>query len=277
MPSPKPTKKPTKKQAAKPTKKPIAKQAPKPAPKPFAKAPTKRPKASRTLAPIPAGLVPPGPDHHITGLRAFGTDGRVMAVHVGLRRVARVETDWLMQSGIREGDEWTPEMAERIHTAAKLHAAYQHALSLMGARQRSAFKLVQKLKQSGHAESDARAAAERLTALGLIDDDSLADRLAEDLARSGKLGQRGIENKLRAKGIDPALAKRTAQAAASELSVPDAALALAAKRAPRLAGLAPQVARRRLYGFLIRRGFEHDEATRATDKALTRDASHDLQ
>lgn len=263
-PSPKPSSKPTRKPAARPASTPAAKRAAKD-------------KVSRTLAPIPAGLVPPGPDHHITGLRAFGTDGRVMAVHVGLRRVARVETEWLMQSGIREGDEWTPELAERLYSAAKLHAAHQHALHLTSAQQRSAFKLIQKLRQSGHEESDARAAAERLTKLGLINDDALAQRLAEDLARSGKLGQRGIENKLRAKGISPDTARRTAQAAAGELADPDAALALARKRAKRMADLDPRVAQRRLLGFLVRRGFDHDEANRATTAALSALRAGDLQ
>lgn len=234
-------------------------------------------RASRILAPIPAGLVPPDGESQITAFRAVGEDGRVMAVHVGLRRVARVETDWLMSSGIHEGDPWTPAVADRLYGAAKQYAAYQHALHLTAAQQRSAFKLVQKLRHSGHDEPDARAAAERLVKLGLVRDDALAERLAEDLARSGKLGQRGIENKLRAKGIDPKLAKAAAESAAAEKVSPDAALTLARKRAPRLTDLAPQVARRRLYGFLVRRGFEHDEAHRATETALSEARAADLE
>lgn len=260
---------------SKPNTKPTSKAKAKPAAKHGGKATQRR--ASRILAPVPAGLVPPDGESRITALRAADTDGRVMSVLVGLRRVARVETDWLMASGIREGDAWTPELADRLYGAAKRYAAYRHALHLTSQQQRSAFKLVQKLRHSGHDEPDARAAADRLVTLGLVSDDALAGRLAEDLARSGKLGQRGIENKLRAKGIDPKLAKAAAEAAAAEKVSPDAALTLARKRASRLAGLAPQVARRRLYGFLVRRGFEHDEAQRATETALSEARAADLE
>ena len=245
-----------------------------PARKPYR--PKKAP-VSRTLAPVPSGLVRPEAGKTITALKAADAEGRVMGVYVGKIRVARVETNWAMEAGLREGDAWTQELADKIYDAAKLHAAYQHALHLTTARQRSSFKLVQKLKQSGHEERDARAAADRLGALGLIDDDALAERLAEDLARTGKLGQRGIENKLRAKGIDANLAKKSAQAASAELANPDAALTLATKRAARLANLEPKVARRRLYGFLVRRGFDHDEASRATETALSALAEPDLQ
>ncbi len=249
-----------------------------PAPKPTSTpARRKKPPVSRTLAPVPSGLVRPEPGKTITALKAADTEGRVMGVYVGKTRVARVETNWAMEVGLREGDEWTQELADKIYDAAKLYAAYQHALHLTTSRQRSAFKLVQKLKQSGHEAADAQAAAARLADLKLIDDEALAERLAEDLARSGKLGQRGIENKLRDKGIEASLAKRAAQAAASELANPDAALVLARKRAPRLLNLDPKVARRRLYGFLVRRGFDHDEASRATETALSAPADNDLQ
>ncbi len=245
----------------------------KPAPK---QAKEKAP-GSRTLAPIPSGLVRPEEGRTVSALKADDSEGRVLGVYVGKTRVARVETNWAMETGLREGDAWTQELADRIYDAAKLHAAYQHALHLMSARQRSAFKLVQKLRQTGHEAPDARAAADRLAALGLIDDEALAERLAQDLARSGKLGQRGIENKLRAKGIDAGLAKKAAQSASSELGSPDAALMLATKRAARLVNLDPKVARRRLYGFLVRRGFDHDEATRATAAALTAASDEALQ
>ena len=234
---------------------------PKPTNTPF----RKKAPVSRTLAPVPSGLVRPEPGKEITAIKAADADGRAMAIYVGKTRVARVETNWAMKAGIREGDEWTQELADKIFIAAKDYAAYQHALHLMTTQQRSAF-----------GGFDAQAAAERLKELKLVDDEALAERLAEDLARSGKLGQRGIENKLRAKGIDAALAKKASQAATSELGDPDAAMTQATKRAQRLMNLEPQVARRRLYGFLIRRGFDHDEASKATAAALSAQAKSDL-
>lgn len=235
-----------------------------------------RKRTSRTLAPDPAEIVPPGPDTRISALRPLGTDGAALVIMVDRKRVATVDTTWAMDEGIRSDTPWTHELAARVHVAAKRRAALAHAIRLTGARQRSAFDLTRRLKMAGHDEADARGAVEKLIDLGLISDESLATRLAEELARSGRHGRRGIENKLRVRGIKPDLASRAAREAVNEEGDPDAATTLAHKRVRQLARFEPEVARRRLYAFLIRRGFDHDEARKATESALSELASGEL-
>ncbi|RNC82168.1 MAG: RecX family transcriptional regulator [Phycisphaera sp.] len=238
--------------------------------------PPSKKRTSRTLAPDPAELVPPGDDAAVSALRPLGSNGSSVAIVVGRKKVATVDTGWAMDEGIRTDTPWTAELAARVHAAARQHAALAHAIRLTGARQRSSFDLTRRLKMAGHQEPDARAAVEKLADLGILCDDSLATRLAEELARAGRHGRRGIENKLRVKGFKPDLASKAARLAQEEEGDPDAAQTLAHKRARQLACYEPDVARRRLYGFLIRRGFDHDEARNATEAALSSLASEDL-
>lgn len=238
--------------------------------------PPSKKRTSRTLAPDPAELVPPGEDAAVSALRPLGSDGSSVSIVVGRKKVATVDIGWAMDEGIRTDTPWTEELAAQVHAAAKRYAALSHAIRLTGMRQRSSFDLTRRLRLAGHHESDARAAVEKLAGIGVLCDESLATRLAEELARAGRHGRRGIENKLRVKGFNPDLASKAARLALEEEGDPEAAQTLAHKRARQLARYEPDVARRRLYSFLIRRGFDHDEARNATDAALSSLASEDL-
>jgi len=226
-------------------------------------------RTSRTLAPDPAELAPPTEHTVITALRPVGTDASALTIVIDRTKVAKVDTAWAMNEGLRSDMPWTEELAAKVYTAAKIHAAFAHAIRFTGVRQRAAYDLTRKLKMAGHDEADARAAVEKLQSLGLINDDALAAELAEELARSGKLSTRGIDLKLRTRGIASDLAKSASRQAMGEAGDSDAIFALASKRAGQLARFEPEVARRRLYSYLLRRGFEHDQVRKATDAALT--------
>jgi len=225
-------------------------------------------RTSRTLAPDPAELAPPTEHTTITALRPVGTDASALTIVIDRTKVAKVDTAWAMNEGLRSDLPWTEELAAKVYTAAKSHAAFAHAVRFTGVRQRSAYDLTRKLKMAGHDEADAKAAVEKLQSLGLINDETLAACLAEELARTGKLGTRGIELKLRTRGIGSDLARAASHQAIGQTGDPEAIFALAGKRAAQLARLEPEVARRRLYSYLLRRGFEHDQVRKATDAAL---------
>ena len=242
---------------------------------PSSSPPTNKKRGSRILAPDPAERVPPTGKPRVTALRPVGADASAISIVVGTTSVAKVDATWATSENLHEGPNvhpgmpWTPELATRVYAAARRHAAFAHAARLIGARQRSAADLTRKLALSGHTASDAEAAVDALRGCGLIDDQALAARLADELARAGTLGEQGIRFKLQTRGIPADLARAASHRAMTETGDTDAALTLAQKRAARLERLEPQVARRRLYGFLLRRGFGHDQARRATDAALT--------
>ncbi len=228
---------------------------------------------SRTLAVDPAELVEPGRGDTISRLRTVGADGTTISVLVGRVSVAKIDARDLEALGLAPGDAWTPDLAARLHEAASALAARRHALRLVAARPRARADLIRRLRLAGHRESHAAAAAEALAASGIIDDTALAEATATSLAGRAGTPRRAIETKLRKRGIAAPEAAQAARAATEDLDERQAALDLARKRVSRQRPPTdPQAARRRLYAFLLRRGFDADDARHAVERALAGDA-----
>lgn len=108
---------------------------------------------------------------------------------------------------------------------------------------------------------------ERLQRVGLLDDHALAETLVRTLRERKKLGRTALAAELSRRRLDSA-----AIAAAldetdlqGELAI---ALELARQRARQLRSLPPEVAQRRLAGFLQRRGYSGGTVTTAVQQVL---------
>ena len=106
----------------------------------------------------------------------------------------------------------------------------------------------------------------RLERVGLVDDEAFARQYAEQRFVSRKEGSRGVEQGLRAAGIDSGLAAAVADEAPDEDE--ERAADLARSRAARLRGVPPQKAFARLSSLLMRRGYSPEIARSAARKAL---------
>lgn len=99
---------------------------------------------------------------------------------------------------------------------------------------------------------------ERLTRVGLLDDEQLASDLVDRLHDRKGLGRQGVVAELRRRGIDQ-LVIDTVLTTADDDDAGDAeaerALDLAIKRAGQMRGLDRETAERRLSGFLMRKGY----------------------
>ena len=141
------------------------------------------------------------------------------------------------------------------------------ALRLLAVRSRSRHELHARLLRAGYEADEVEAALSDLEAVGLIDDERFARELAEHHRRRG-MGRRAGMSALRSKGVDRDLAERTVDEVQPD---DDAELAfeLARARLERLRSLSPDVVSRRLFGFLVRRGYEPQIARSAVQRALT--------
>lgn len=240
---------------------------------------SRRPRVSRTVPADPAELVPPEPGMLVTRLRSVGSDGHAIAAVVGRTTVAKLRTTDALELGLEVGTPWTAELADRLWTKAKTYAARSHALRLVAARARTRADLIRRLKLAGHHETDAADAADALIEAGIVNDEAFADAAAGQLAERRGMSRRGIEMKLRQKGVPSDTARQASRAARSAETDTEAALAIASGRLQRMRSVDDEaVARRRLTGYLLRRGFDHDDAFRAVDAALReRRAQHDLE
>ena len=143
---------------------------------------------------------------------------------------------------------------------------HERALGLLAVRQRSRRELERRLVRAGFEPDDISIELDRLETVGLIDDEAFARAIVE-----GKMGSRGesrrvVAGRLAQAVVAPDVA-RLALDEASE-SEQDQADRVAEARAPRLSGLAPDIAFQRLYGFLARRGYPADVARTAARGAL---------
>jgi regulatory protein len=150
---------------------------------------------------------------------------------------------------------------ERPKTSVK-----ERALRLLSVRARSKSELRQRLLRAGCEPEEVDAALADLEAVGLIDDEAFARELAELQRRKG-LGRRAAVAGMRGKGVDRALAERIADDVSPEDEA-ERAMEVASKRLPRLAGMDPEVRRRRLLDYLLRRGYDYQTALAACIRAM---------
>jgi regulatory protein len=148
----------------------------------------------------------------------------------------------------------------RLVAAATVLAAVDAGLAALARRGRSRRELERWLLQRTHTREDVRLAIERLSALGLLDDERYARSVARSKMAAGKLSRRRIAMELARRGIEREVADRVMREAVEAEGFDEcgALEAAAARRSRALASLEPAVARRRLMGFLLRRGFDGD-------------------
>ncbi|HSU17903.1 regulatory protein RecX [Longimicrobium sp.] len=180
-------------------------------------------------------------------------------VHVdGAFRLA-LAAELVVAERVRVGDEVDDERLAALEAKDRGWKARDAALSLLSYRSRSATELTRRLRRKGFEDELAEATVERLGEMGMVDDAAFAESFVRDRVRLRPQGRRRIASELRAKGVDAetardAIAGVMEREGATEL---DLARAAAARWKPR-PGEDPAHARRRLQGFLARRGFGGD-------------------
>lgn len=148
---------------------------------------------------------------------------------------------------------------------------YAKAIEALARRAFSSVELRRWLEQRGHTRANTDEAIERLAGLGYLDDAAYALAFARSRARTHGMSRRRLQGELLRRGV----AREAAAAALAEVfddgGVDERALCEAAARRKlrSLAKLPPDVQRRRLIAFLVRRG--HDtEFVREAVATLTR-------
>jgi regulatory protein len=132
--------------------------------------------------------------------------------------------------------------------------ARQIVLRQLAMAPRSRAQLAQKLAQRDVSADVASAVLDRMTEVGLVDDEAYAQMLVRTQQAGRGLAKRAIARELRTKGIDDDLA-RQALASIADADERDRARALVDKKLKPMHGLAVQVQTRRLAGMLARKGY----------------------
>ena len=138
---------------------------------------------------------------------------------------------------------------------------------------RSRAQLETKLRQRGCADEVASRVLDRMSEVGLVDDEAYAELLVRSRQAGKGLARRALAHELRRTGIDPEIADEAlGQVGPGDERV--AAESLVAKKLRSMAGLAPDVQARRLAGMLARKGYSGDVAWPVIRDAIDAAAEH---
>ena len=150
------------------------------------------------------------------------------------------------------------------------HTPYDYALNLLAARAYTVRGMRRKLVQKGFDPEDADATVERLLSSGLLDDARFATEFARQRLVVGGASVRRVEQQLAARGISRDVARAAAAQVASDEGV-DTLVSmerLAHKKLRSYGDLEAAVKRRRLFGFLARKGYELDDIKQLVSRIL---------
>jgi regulatory protein len=164
-----------------------------------------------------------------------------------------VHEDLLVKYRLLKGDFVEPGQLEEILAEEEKHRAYLDALNFIAVRHRSVQEVNRKLKEKGYEPDLIRTTIGKLEEQGYLNDSQFAQQWAAERFDLQKKGRKWVEMELLQKGID----KREIASAISQLNEEaewNNALEVGGKKWKQLTG-EMQARKRKLYGFLARRGF----------------------
>ncbi len=235
----------------------------------------------------------------ITALNADPHDPNKVHIFVDGKHALVVSIDVASSERLVVGQPCPPGRLERIYAAEQQQQVYEFALTFLSYRPRSAREVEQRLRKKGYSPVQIEAAISRLQRQGYVDDRAFARFWIDNRQTFSPRGPRLLRSELRQKGVsqevvDEALAsyrddqaQEAEQAAeiASIYNIQDdepapgtdeaAALALARKRLRLLSNLDPITQKRRLSGFLARRGYGYDTIDLVLKRLLTKQDDED--
>jgi regulatory protein len=139
----------------------------------------------------------------------------------------------------------------KIDSAKK---AREFSFLLLKFRPRSAEEIRQRLRQKNFSPQVIRETLDFLKERRFIDDAAFAQGWAADRLKR-PFGPRRIRLELRQKGVSPRIIEESLSQAQAGYLEEKIVREIAEAKFARLKGVEPEKARRRLYGFLLRRGF----------------------
>lgn len=203
----------------------------------------------------------------IVRLAPVGRSGRTIEVTIENGWSFTIEPDLVIDFGLAVGVYLDLPSMQALLDADDLIAAKLVATRQLTYRPRSVSELRNTLTQRGFRAITIDAVVERFTELGYLNDEEFARRWIANREQLAPRGKRLLKQELRQKGIGADLVEETLNQA--DIDDDASALALAKHRLTKMTGLERDAQRRRIAGYLERRGFNYD-TVRRVDRQLFR-------
>lgn len=184
----------------------------------------------------------------LDGEFAFGADEEVVA-QLGLAVDKRVDAETIRKAVEREEE----------------HKVREKALRYLSFRNRSVKELKTFLLGKGYGPDVVARTLARLEEVGLLDDRAFAKAWVEGRAKFKGMGERLLEQELRQKGVKKEIIREAVEGLGDE---EERALSLSQAKVERMKSLDKETVKRRLVGFLQRRGFTGEIVYEVIQKVL---------
>lgn len=165
---------------------------------------------------------------------------------------AELDSKVAAERALLEGAVLSDEELAWARVAGEKPLAMNRALDILSYRARAKGELRERLVQAGYAKETVGVVIVRLEELGYLNDEEFARNLTREEARK-KYGPRRILGDLRRAGVDEEVAREAVEEEFAKRSEYETALTIAQRRYNTGEGSDAQA--RRVYGFLMRRGY----------------------
>ncbi len=171
--------------------------------------------------------------------------------------LARIVAAWLAV-----GQELTPEMIARLQAEDAGEAALQRAMRFISYRPRSSAEVIANLRKHETPEPVIELTLARLQANGMVNDQKFARLWVENRSEFHPRGAYALRQELKQKGLGEA----TIQQSLVDIDENVLALQAATQKVAKWRILDEQEFKKKLYGFLGRRGFSYETISQVVQK-----------
>lgn len=206
----------------------------------------------------------------LTLLEPAGGQGESLRVHLDGEARCTLPLSTVRELGLEEGMELSPEEAERVLAEGRFREVMDRALDYLSYRSRSRAELERHLRGKGWDGPVVERVVERCRELDYLDDRAFAVSYARDRIRLKPRGKFRLLRELRKKGVSEADAEAGIDRAFREEGVSERELLerAAEKRWEGRRTDDPRKLRRRLWGYLRRRGFRSHDIREVVDDLM---------
>jgi len=210
----------------------------------------------------------------VTKLKPSARRPGFVSVFVDGARFALLPVEEVRALGLEKDLVLDERRREMLETAAQRSRAYDAAVRLLAVRGRSVQEVIRRLRRKGIRADAVDHAVGRLESEGLLDDAAFAREFAR-LRQGRGYGPAWLLAALSRRGVERHAAERAvAELEGDSRERDDRLLALARRRAERMRSLVPDVARRRLVGYLQRRGYSVERVLSVLERLAGEQSSH---
>lgn len=177
-----------------------------------------------------------------------------------------VSEEVLLRAGLREEQTVTEEELFELTKGEERRKAKEYALNLLGYRMRSEKELKDRLERKGYDKDVIRDVSEDLRRVDLINDLEFARAWVRNRMETNPKGPYALRTELWKKGVAKETVDQVIDEFSSTYDEVETALKLAGRRFGNHPDLTDPAIRRRLLGFLTRRGFSYDTCGTVMEK-----------